>query len=593
EQDLLYLDNEYAIRPDSWVVIQKPDENTPRIFQPANVATPSIAAYGLSGKTTRLELETQWLDSFPNRDELRENPNAPGEKFDSVRGTVVHAQSVEQKLAESPIKDVIGRRLEDSLEDTIEAVDRIELDRLYDGLESGRWLIVAGERADVAGVQSSELVMLAAVEQSFRTDVPGEMPHTVLVLAVPLEYSYIRSTVTIYGNVAQATHGETRAEVMGSGDGRKAFQQFVLKQPPLTYLPAPTAIGAASTLEVRVNEVLWHETDSLVGLAPSDRAYTLTTDDDSNTTVIFGNGITGARLPSGRENVRAVYRSGIGKAGNVAEEQISILATRPAGLKGVINPLPATGGANRESPDTLRRNIPLAVMSLDRLVSTQDYADFARTFAGIGKASAQELSNGHQTVVHVTIAGAEDIPIDESSDLYRHLLQALQQQGDPYQPIQLVLRELMVLFLVASVKVLPDYRWELVEPKVRAKLLETFSFEHRELGQSVALSEMISAMQQVPGVDFVDVDIFDRISESEAMMITADEPDQATLSKKLEKIAAGLYVDDVTGEAQSQPRPQVQVNLARRIHPSGVRPAQIAIFSPEIADTLILQEWKA
>ena len=82
-----------------------------------------------------------------------------------------------------------------------------------------------------------------------------------------------------------------------------------------------------------------------------------------------------------------------------------------SGLKGVINPLPATGGADRESRDRARRNIPLAVMALDRLVSTQDYADFARTFAGIGKASAKELSNGRQTIVHVTIAKADDIAI--------------------------------------------------------------------------------------------------------------------------------------------------------------------------------------
>ena len=595
-QTVLYLDNEYNIQPDSWVVVQKPGSAEPIITQLSekSIATPSIAAYGLSGKTTRLDLDTPWIS----------DPQT--EQFSIIRGTVVYAQSEELILAEAPIKDVVGIGSKLVGIELTNAANRIELNGLYDGLESGRWVIVSGERADIPGVKSSELVMLLAVEQTFR-NLPNEKPHTTLVLANSLAYSYKRDTVTIYGNVVKATHGETRTEVLGSGDGSKPFQHFPLKQPPLSYMAAPSAVGAASTLEIRVNEVLWHETDSLVGLNQNDRNYVLRTEDNGNTTAIFGNGQTGARLPSGVENIRAVYRSGIGKAGNVKVEQISILATRPLGLKGVINPLAATGGADRESRDRARRNIPLAVMALDRLVSTQDYADFARTFAGIGKASAKELSNGWQQVVHVTIAGADDIPIDQNSDLYRNLLQALQQQGDPHQPIQLVMRELMVLILVANVKILPDYLWELVEPKIRAALLDTFSFERRELGQSVSLSELISTVQKVPGVDFVDVDIFDSISETEAETITAktEFPNQPTLSSKLEDIAKGIY--NVTSEKstvesadsanrpekQKQPRPNIPVNLARiEQGKKGIQPAQLAIFSPEIVDTLMLKEVK-
>jgi predicted phage baseplate assembly protein len=594
-QTTIYLDNEYNIQPDSWVVIKKPDSTEALITQlSSNITTPSIAAYGLSGKTTRLDL--RWLSD----DEFTSDTG-----FGKVRGTVVYAQSEALKLAESPIADVVGVGSSEP--------NKIELDGLYDGLESGRWVIVSGERADIPGVRSSELVMLANVEQTFRA-LPNEKPHTTLVFAnsskdkKSLAYSYKRETVTIYGNVVKSTHGETRTEVLGSGDGSRPFQQFSLKQPPLTYLAAPTAIGSASTLEVRVNEVLWRESDSLVGLNPTDRNYILRTDDHSQTTVVFGNGETGARLPSGLENIKAVYRSGIGKAGNVKADQISILATRPLGLKGVINPLPATGGADRESRDRARLNIPLAVMALDRLVSTQDYADFARTFAGIGKASAKELSNGRQSIVHVTIAGADDIPIDKNSDLYRNLLQALKQQGDPYQPIQLALRELMVLILVASVKVLPDYLWEFVEPKIRSVLLNTFSFEQRELGQGVSLSEIISTIQKIPGIDFVDVDIFDSISETQAIRFapppTENPPPTEKLSlvqpltEKLKDIAKSIYRDNAplmenSGDEFSQPRPHVSVALARIEAGKSILPAQLAIFSPAIADTMILKEWKA
>jgi hypothetical protein len=47
-------------------------------------------------------------------------------------------------------------------------------------------------------------------------------------------------------------------------------------------------------------------------------------------------------------------------------------------------------------------------------------------------------------------------------------------------------------------------------------------------------------------------------------------------------------------EKQKQPRPNIPVNLARiEQGKKGIQPAQLAIFSPEIVDTLIVKEWKA
>ena len=110
-------------------------------------------------------------------------------------------------------------------------------------------------------------------------------------------------------------------------------------------------------------------------------------------------------MPTGSANIKATYRYGIGRAGTSTPWQISQLATHPLGLQGVVNPLPASGGADRDSLDQARRNAPLAVTALDRLVSVQDYADFARTYAGIAKASAVRLSDGRAELVHLTIAG--------------------------------------------------------------------------------------------------------------------------------------------------------------------------------------------
>ena len=580
----IFLDTVYdAILPQSYVLIQKRRDElilTDRQLTATKVKSVLVGprtAYTISGKTTRLSLS------------IEEWWNPKKEDMDTVRQTIVYAQGELLELAEEPITDTLRGA-------------SIELGALYEGLESGRRVIVSGERLDVpatSGVRASEPAMLADVKQSFRRKRPGDKMHSTLVLANNLAYTYKRDTVVIYGNVVKATHGETRNEVLGGGDATQAMQQFTLKQPPLTYVSAPTTEGISSTLHVYVNEVEWHETDSLAGLAPDERKFITLTDDEAKTTIIFGNGREGARLPTGVENVMAVYRNGIGKGGNVKAEQISLLATRPLGVKEVINPLRASGGADKESRDQARRNAPLAVMSLDRLVSTQDYADFARTFAGIGKASAVRLSDGHRRLVHLTIAGADDIPIDERSDLYINLRQALGKFGDPFQAVQVDTRELVALVISASVRVLPDYQWEKVEPKIRAALLSRFSFDERELGQPVFLSEVISTVQQVAGVAYVDVDVLDSISESE--VVNLKKLEERFNPTESETVATGE--PGATEQAPiEQPRQYIRVELAQTAAQNRERaalapdkailPAQLAILLPSVPDTLILNPVK-
>ena len=66
--------------------------------------------------------------------------------------------------------------------------------------------------------------------------------------------------------------------------------------------------------------------------------------------------------------------------------QLSQALDRPLGLKGVTNPLAATGGVDPEVEEHARVSIPIPVQTLGRAVSLLDYADFALAFTGIAKA---------------------------------------------------------------------------------------------------------------------------------------------------------------------------------------------------------------
>src|SRR5205085_10759842 len=96
---------------------------------------------------------------------------------------------------------------------------------------AGKITLAAAQAADGA---LSEVVRIRKVSSE-------DLDHTVLTLAEALHNVYDRATVTIFGNVALATHGESvRNEVLGSGDASQPYHPFALRQSPLTFVAAGT-----------------------------------------------------------------------------------------------------------------------------------------------------------------------------------------------------------------------------------------------------------------------------------------------------------------------------------------------------------------
>ena len=604
ERNVLTLDASYdGIAPGTWVAIDRPrkgaagpgsipgDGSLARVFtRVTDARVISRAAFGITGKVTSLILEHPWLDGG---DTL----------LSHIRDATVFARGEPVELATEPITDDVGG-------------DQVELAQAYDGLTPGRWIVVAGERTDIpgtAGMQAAELSMIAAVRQTVDPARPGDTVHAVLVLATALAYTYKRATVHVYANVVPATQGASRDEVIGSGDATRAGQTFTLFQGPLTWLAARNALGAASTLEVRVDGVLWQEVDSFAGHGPREQVYVTSTGADGRVRVTFGDGVHGARLPTGAENVRAHYRVGIGSAGDVAAGQVTQLTTKPLGVSAVTNPLPAVGGANPDDATQFRSGVPLSVTALDRLVGVPDYADFARARAGIGRASAARLFDGTRQIVHVTVAGAGDIPLTSDSDLVADLLASLSAFGDPQLPVAVAVREEVLLVIVASIRVDALHSWELVEPQVRGALAARLGFAARDLGQPAYRSEVISAVQAVPGVDYVNVTAFTGVSDTitpadlQNLAATLTTPAEAVpasparfevtryiarAGQTLTAIAAvnGITVaelltlnPDITDPA---PLPADRSVVVFR----GIRPGQLVVLSPAVPETLILTE---
>ncbi len=544
-----------------------------QILRATAVFTSPRTAYGNSADATMIEFGAPAWRAVTGGKDARLT-------IEALRKTRVYVQKQRLELVNETIDAEVNG-------------DIVELAPLHEALSSGRWVIFDGERSDidgVTGVRVSELLMIAGLTHGYDPSLPGDTPHTTLRLATSTAYRYKRDTLRIHANVLPASHGETRREVLGSGDGSQALQSFALRQPPLTWRPAPTAAGASSTLKLLVNDVEWREVESLAGIGADARVFVTRTGDDGRTSATFGNGRNGLRLPTGFENVRAEYRSGIGKGGNVTAKQISLMIDRPLGVKEVINPVRASGGADRETMDLIRDNAPRSIIALDRLVSVSDYADFTRMYAGIAKADAVRLSDGLRELVHITIAGVDDIAIDPDSDLYRNLLASLRTLGDPGLTVQVSLRERITLVLQAKIRLRDGYRWEPVSTAVRTRLLDRFGFAQRVLARPVLLCELIAAIQSVPGVDWVDVDSFGGIPEkivpagsTQGVLITQDQ-----ITHAVQAILGA--VETQTGSKHSAVPPQ-RIDANRAVLAGGiVRPAQLAMFAPAVSDTLILNQ---
>lgn len=309
----------------------------------------------------------------------------------------------------------------------------------------------------------------------------------------------------VYGNVVAATEGATIAgEVLGDGDATRANQSFTLARPP-AFLR--TGGEPRADLEVRVQGQRWHVARVLHLHDGESRVYRLELDHLGRATVVFGSGNQGARLPTGRNNVVARYRSGM-TSRSVPAGGLSLPGSRPLGLEGMVNPLPTTPGAEPEGREEIRRRAPCTVRTLDRVVSLRDYEDFAREFPGVARAGAWGLVVQGAPAVQVTLAAPGGEPIDEASDLFAQLRAAIDERRPAETPLFLQDYEPVRVVVKANLRIEADLLRGDVEKRVREVLESRFGFEESRFGGVLRAAAVVSALQRVPGVVAVDLDSF-------------------------------------------------------------------------------------
>jgi hypothetical protein len=373
---------------------------------------------------------------------------------------------------------------------------------------NGRWLLLLRpneepQRVAVQGVTSLPASM--AGHSMHRIELDTNVSYADFPLEEP-------AVVTVYGNLANATQGKReRDATIGSGDSRAPFQTFKLPKSPLTYLTAPSDTPPETPeLEIHVAGRKWQHVSSFFNYGPKDEVYIVREDAAGDSWVQFGDGKTGARLPSGLNNVLARYRSGVAASGPLAPGTTPQAGTRLDKLDKIQMPGVISGGEAAESPDNARAAAPGRVQSLDRLVSLADFASEALSIAGVARASAAWRTDENVPSVVLTVlmdAGREQ----EIENIRSIMALASRSRGPSRFPVVVHPGQRLYYFVGLSITYDSAYHAEDVEAAVRLALGAAGVNEGpdgtsgRAFGERVYATQIEGIVQNVPGVQWAHV----------------------------------------------------------------------------------------
>jgi hypothetical protein len=280
------------------------------------------------------------------------------------------------------------------------------------------------------------------------TSNPTELTHIFWDVSEALQYEHDLTRTSLAGNLLPATQGKRFSEAFAidtaplgdpqmplalvrtgansTPDSFSAMYLYTLKNTPLVWL-APDA-QSLPLPEIELIETPpaappfgWTWFRNLLEAEPLESAFTLdrasyvpvaknsdTTisyeyDGDAGDTIRFGDDTFGSR-PAPSAAFQVHYRVGVGAEGNLAADSINTFDAGTASqVQSVTNPFAATGGADQESNDTVRRLAPQAFRAVQfRAVRPEDYVAAAETLDWVERAGTVFRWTGSWLTVSTT-----------------------------------------------------------------------------------------------------------------------------------------------------------------------------------------------
>jgi Baseplate J-like protein len=264
------------------------------------------------------------------------------------------------------------------------------------------------------------------------------------------------------------------------------------------------------TTELGPTKDEWRLRESLAFSREGQKDFAIEIDENDRATVMFGDGILGA-IPVPGSIIKVSYRVGGGSQGNVLPGTIQTIIDAPQLLLvggEVTNPMPATGGAERESIEHAVSHAPQVFRSLKRAVTAQDYEALALDFKGVGKVLAEGTS-WNVVTLFVAPAGGGHV-----SDVLKANLVAYFEDKRPISTIiEIEDVDYVPIYVTAEVGVKSYYNRDDVKEHVQQAVSKLLAFENVDFQQTVYLSKFYEAIEAIDGVAFVNIREFRRAGQ--------------------------------------------------------------------------------
>ena len=305
--------------------------------------------------------------------------------------------------------------------------------------------------------------------------------------------------------------GEAGDEELGDSNG-VAYQEF----------PIEAVIIVEGSLEIFVDEgageVLWTAVGSFVDSGPTSTVYRAERNADDTVTIFFGDNLQG-KIPAATSSVRAVFRLITGNRGgvfgNVGAGKISTLIGTVLSDAGtgvtfeVTNPTQASGGEDRQSIEEAKRLGPASLLALNRAVTPSDYKTLAEQFGGVAKAKViQGTSSDACCACNIDLFIAPTGGGTASTALKDDILDFFEDKKMVGTCIEIEDPTYVAIDLAGTTFIASNVNFQDTQALVNNTIAEFFSLdgEFADFGGDMYLGNLFAAIENIDGVDHVDLD---------------------------------------------------------------------------------------
>lgn len=311
-----------------------------------------------------------------------------------------------------------------------------------------------------------------------------------------------------------AVEGETKEELLAASEGIPN-QRIALEGNPIV----------DGSLELFVDEgigfELWTEVSTFAFSTETSREFTARRDENESVTIFLGDGVQG-KVPTAGSPMKARYRLGGGARGNVGASTITAVVTpitlnaTPVAVE-VTNEESASGGEERQSIEEAKILGPRSIRTLDRAVSPEDFETLAEQFPGVAKARLGTASPPLACCCELALLIAPEGGGPPSSVLKSDLLAHFDERMMAATCLRIVDPEYVPVDVTGTVFVASNFTVDAVALETAGRLAAFFDLkgEFVDFGTPIFLSDVVRLIDEIPGVDHVDMSKLTRRAEPE------------------------------------------------------------------------------